>query len=383
MGRGHDVKARQLVAVTALGLVVIAGPGMAAPAAAAAPLVLSTGLEAGQWIGIEQLISPTFTNGAVSIEVLINNKVVIKKQPRTADPVLLKPPADLNDTEADVMVKAYDAFGGFSSLTTRVRVDTQAPQATFTPGLTDLVHGQTVVTATPDADVVEFVMFDADGRELGRTSAAPWSLTWDALGHSGHLNFELTDRAGNVTKVQSAFQVDDLGPTVGSVSPGDKAFVNGTTLTSTITASDPSGVVEATMLGAATDITAPFTATVPIGGDGARILTWTVKDRWGNATISRRVVRVDNTRPTITILAPATGTKLPRGFLRIPATVGDLNGVQRVEMRVNNRIVATDTSAPFSFLLNTGIYGRSYAVSFYAFDPVGNASSTKPRTYRL
>jgi hypothetical protein len=375
-----DVKARQLAVVTALGLVVSAGV-VGTPASAAVPLVLGTGLQPGQWIGIEQTIRPDFAGGAVSVEVLVNNKILVKKQPRTADGIVLQPPADLNDTEADITVKAYDNFGGFSSLTTRVRVDTQAPTATFTPGLTDLIHGSTAVTATPDADVVEFVMFDADGKELGRTGTAPWTLTFDATGHSGHLNLQLQDRAGNITKVRSDFRVDDLGPTVDAVTPGDRVFVNGTTLTSTITATDPSGVAEATLLGAPTDVTAPFTATLPMGADGARILTWTVKDRWGNASVFRRVVRVDNTRPTLSIVAPPSGTKLAKGLLRINATGGDLNGIQRIEMRVNNRVVATDTVAPFSFVLDTRLYGSSFAVSFYAFDPVGNASSTRPRTY--
>ena len=48
-------------------------------------------------------------------------------------------PADLNDTEADVTVRAYDAFGGFGSLTTRVRVDTVAPQFSMVRGVDDSI----------------------------------------------------------------------------------------------------------------------------------------------------------------------------------------------------------------------------------------------------
>jgi hypothetical protein len=359
----------------------VAGSAGPAGAAAAGPLVLTTGLTAGQLINAKQFISPTFDTRAATVELLVNG-VVLVRQARTVGAVLLQPPVTLNDTEADITIRAYDLLGGSSELTTKVRVDTEPPQATFTPGLTDLVHGNTTITATaPSADLADFVVTETDGgRLVGRATGAPWSVTWIATGQNGRLTFALEDLAGNSTSVRSQFQVDDLGPAVTSITPAEGAFVRGPTLTTTIVATDPSGVKSATLTGAPADTTAPFTVTVPIGGDGSRVLTWRLADRWDNLTIARRVVKVDNTLPTISITAPASGSRLS-GIWTIPVRVADLNGIDRVEMRVDGRTKAIDTASPFSIKLNTQIYGSTFTVVFYVFDKAGNVSSTSPRTY--
>ncbi|MFG1605969.1 Ig-like domain-containing protein [Actinoplanes sp. NPDC049265] len=375
------MKARRWTAVTALGLAMVAGSASPAAAAAGGPLVITTGLTSGQLIGAKQFISPTFDPRAATVELLVNG-VLLVRQARTAGAVLLQPPVELNNAEADVTIRAYDLLGAVTELSTRVRVDTEPPQATFTPGWADRVHGNTTITATePSADLADFVVTESEGgRLVGRATAAPWSVTWIATGQNGRLTLALTDLAGNSSTARTAFKVDDQGPLILQILPAERAFVHGTTLTTSVLALDLSGIKSATLVGAPAITTPPYTVTVPIGGDGARVLTWRLADRWDNLSTERRTVIVDNTLPTISITAPKSGTRLS-GTLTVPVKVADLNGIDRVEMRVNGRTKATDITPPYSLQLHTGEYGSSYSVAFYVFDKAGNASSTKPRTY--
>ena len=363
-----------------MGLMVAAGT--ATPAAAAGTLVFGTGLLEGQLVGSKQYISPTYAPTAVQVELLIDGVVQVRQAVKDG-PLLLEPAVAQNNLEVSVTVRAYDARGGGDEASTRVKVDTDPPEATFSPALTDIVHGPTTITATPVTDdLTEVVLYDTAGNVLGRRTEAPFTITWDATGKDGRLLVKLVDEAGNTASLQTQFQVDDQGPVVTSIEPAERALVRGATLNTTVAATDLSLPISAQLTGAAApDTVPPYSATVPMGGDGARVLTWTLTDRWGNRSVTRRIVVVDNTLPTISITAPASGSQLS-GIWTIPVRVADLNGIDRVEMRVNGRTKAIDTTSPFSVKLNTQIYGDTFTVVFYVFDKAGNVASTSPRTYR-
>ena len=112
----------------------------------------------------------------------------------------------------------------------------------------------------------------------------------DAAGHSSTATFRLT--------------VDNAGPTVSAVTPANGTLVRGSTIRTTIKASDPNGIASVNVTGLRSDN--GTTQYVPAGRDGQRTFTWYVIDRFGNRTHVNRTVVVDNTAPAVT-WAPTSG----------------------------------------------------------------------------
>lgn len=461
-------RVRFAVAAALVGSVIVAGAMPAAADAAVTPTVMSTGLTEGQLVGQKQLLHPVVSDGVITLELLVNSELRHSYQ-QWSDGVMLAPWPTPTDSDADITIRVYDAAGARGEATTRVRVDTVAPQATFLPGSNSIVHGPTTVTATAVSDdVAEIVMFDADDREIARTTSAPWTMTWNATGQAGRVRFTVTDRAGNVSSYQRGYRVDDHGPRVDlapadnpsvlpagrnslyvmvndisgldrlewwvegavrstdrwlswdfgprsrtataevrawdnwgnrstttftftidadgpvitSITPGHRALVRGSRITSTVQASDPSGIQYSTLVDSpGTDHTAPYTSTVPAGRDGIRTLTWHVVDAYGTSTTARRVVIVDNTRAKLKITkGPVSGAKV-KGTVKLTATAADRNGISRVELLINGKVVAKDTTASYKFTINTKKYSKKFKVMMRAYDRAGNVTKTSTRTW--
>src|SRR4029453_10198012 len=95
-----------------------------------------------------------------------------------------------------------------------------------------------------------------------------------------------------------------------------------------------------------------------------------------------RTVIVDNTLPKITsVTAPASGAKVP-ATVKTSMTATDLNGITRVELRVNGKLVLSDAKAPYNLNLDATKYGKSFTVAWYALDKAGNLVSTSRRTWK-
>ncbi|MEU8656443.1 Ig-like domain-containing protein [Actinoplanes philippinensis] len=482
-------------AATLLGSAVAPGP---APVTAAgqsaavdAPIVTSTGLTDGQIVGRGQRLYPSWTDdtGVSKVDLLLNGAVV--KSYVNADQnrgLFLAVPAQLHGTDAEVTVRAFDGAGNHGEATSRVHIDTEVPHATLSPPLESFVSGIVTLTATDVSDdLARISLFDhATGQEVAKTTAAPWTMTWDTTGRTvaAYVHFELTDKVGNVTFVYGFYAVDNTGPTVtglgfptqadhtvvdrrisglsrltatfdgrsplervewwvdgtlrstshipatGSypqpyfdwdtghenrtavlevraydilgrhatltrrvvidntgpaitaISPANRALVRGTQFKATVSGSDPSGIRDAELVTVSSDDKAPFTALVPAGKDGTRTLTWTLTDRLGNTSTARRVVIVDNTKPKTTITkAPGNGTKV-KGKVKVAVSAADRNGINRVELLVNGKVVAKDTTASYAFTVNTNRYGKKIKVQVRVYDKAGNVTTSSTRTWR-
>lgn len=207
------------------------------------------------------------------------------------------------------------------------------------------------------------------------------SLVYDFGRTSRTVAFEVRawDRLGNESITPVTVRVDVTGPTITSVTPAPGAFVRGTDYHSTVQASDPSGIGWITLNGY--DIDATPNSVVYVGKDGTRVWTWVVYDSFGNPSTFKRTVTVDNTRPSLTVTsAPQNGAKV-KGTVTIKASASDRNGINRVELVINGKIVATDTTSGYSFSINTTKYGKKFNVQLRAYDKAGNSSTTSTRTW--
>ncbi|MFG1605990.1 Ig-like domain-containing protein [Actinoplanes sp. NPDC049265] len=193
------------------------------------------------------------------------------------------------------------------------------------------------------------------------------------------------DPWGNETIERFSVQIDANGPTITQVTPAELAVVRGTSLTSTVTATDPAGLDGAYLgvprSGEGVRNGDTFSVPVSLGRDGLAYWDWMVRDSAGNLSSYRRQVIVDNTLATITsVTAPGNNAKVP-ATVNTSMTATDKNGIQRVELRVNGTTVLTDSKAPYNLNLDATKYGQSFQVAFYAVDKAGNVVSTSRRTW--
>lgn len=187
---------------------------------------------------------------------------------------------------------------------------------------------------------------------------------------------------GNHGTLRQNVVIDNAGPTITSITPANRALVRGGQVWSTVAAADPSGIRQAYLHDNYDVDRAPYRVLASTGGDGARTLTWTVTDRLGNSTTARRVILVDNTRPTVKVTkAPKNGAKV-KGTVTVRASAADRNGINRVELLVNGRVVAKDTRAAYTFSVKTKKYGKKIKIQVRGYDRAGNATTTASRTWR-
>lgn len=188
------------------------------------------------------------------------------------------------------------------------------------------------------------------------------------------------DVAGNVATRTFTVIVDPAGPTVTSLTPVDGALVRGSTIHATIHATDPDGVLISEINGCSC-VDGPGRLFLDAGADGRKTLVFRVYDNLFNATTVTRTVIVDNTRPTLAIAsAPKSGARV-KGTVTIKAAAADRNGVARVELLINGKVVARDVAAGYSFAVNTKKYGKKLRVRLRAYDCAGNATTTRIRTW--
>jgi thermitase len=87
---------------------------------------------------------------------------------------------------------------------------------------------------------------------------------------------------------------------------------------------------------------------------------------------------VDTTAPTVGITSPAASSTVS-GAVTVNVNAADNVGVARVELKVNNTVVATDTAAPYSFSWDTkGVANGMATLVAVAYDAAGNVASSTP-----
>ncbi|WP_306211838.1 Ig-like domain-containing protein [Actinoplanes sp. RD1] len=350
------------------------------------PVVTSTGLTDGQWLGRYAKVVPAVSDdvAVTKVQVLVDGVVTETYEDRTWLPeVWVVPPTDLHMRQAKVTIRAFDAAGNSGERTTPVTVDVLSPDATITPAAGTTLSGTVTFRATNvSADTARVELLDPSGKVVARTTAAPWTMTWNTRGYDGNqaMAVHVIDRADNARFFLGNYRVDNAGPVVTSITPANRALVRGSVRT-TVKASDPSGVKSAVVTGGKATST-PLTWTVTPKAQGAYTIEWKVTDKLGNVTVARRVVVNDTVAPALKFLkAPKNNAKLTKKT-SITASATDKNGVSQVQLLVNGKVVATDAKAGYSFTLDPKKYGKKFSVQLRAYDKAGNVKTLAKRTYR-
>lgn len=102
------------------------------------------------------------------------------------------------------------------------------------------------------------------------------------------------------------------------------------------------------------------------------------KDVAGNLAISSdfTFITLDATPPSVSINAPANGTTVS-GAVTITATASDNIGVTKVQFRVDNTLLATDTAAPYSAAWDTStVTNGPHTLTAIAWDQANNSKTS-------
>jgi hypothetical protein len=70
------------------------------------------------------------------------------------------------------------------------------------------------------------------------------------------------------------------------------------------------------------------------------------------------------------------------GTAKVMVSVSDRNGIGRIELLINGKVVAKDLEAGYAFSVNTKKYGKKIKIQLRAYDRAGNATTTATRTWR-
>ena len=196
---------------------------------------------------------------------------------------------------------------------------------------------------------------------------------------------DFTDRDDLVFAV--AQEPDTVPPhRVVLTSPATGAAVTGSVLL-TAEASDAFGVAAVdfhdgeTLIG--TDTTEPFSVSwnSKNGPNGSRTLTARARDLAGNVSSSAPVTVTasnDLSVPVVTLTSPAEGSRLTR-YVDFAADATDPEGVIRVEFYSGERLIGSDSTAPYSCACDTGITGTGWtSLTARAHDASGNVGISAP-----
>ncbi|MFZ2650021.1 MAG: Ig-like domain-containing protein [Burkholderiaceae bacterium] len=245
-----------------------------------------------------------------------------------------------------------------------------------------------------DADgTIARVEFYRGSTLLGTDTTAPYTFSWSGVAAG---SYSLTARAydnQNAVTTSAAVNITVSAPSNQLPTVALTAPVSGATATAPATiglaanASDPDGSIQrvefyqgSTLL--ATDTSAPYSFSWAGVGAGSYTLTARAYDNLGATTTSAAVnITVNpapaNQPPAVALTAPAGGTTATA-----PATIGlaanasDTDGsIQRVEFYQGSTLLATDTSAPYSFSW-AGVAAGSYSLSARAYDNLGAATTS-------
>ncbi|HEX4603250.1 MAG TPA: Ig-like domain-containing protein, partial [Candidatus Angelobacter sp.] len=193
------------------------------------------------------------------------------------------------------------------------------------------------------------------------------------------------DLSGNlqtVPFVSSFATVDTVAPTVQVTFPANGAFVSSARPTISITTTDAvSGVNTASAIitldgqQVATG-TLSFTPTANLA-DGPHTLSVSVADRAGNVSSISTTFNVDTQPPSVPVISGVTENQELIGLVSISATATDANGVNHVDLLLDNSVLFTLTGPGFQHTVNTALLSEGpHRISARAVDNAGNTGPT-------
>lgn len=179
------------------------------------------------------------------------------------------------------------------------------------------------------------------------------------------------------TTTPGSYTVFNPPPTVSITSPANNALVSGS-INVNATANDDLAITKVEILVdnalISTLTTAPYSYSLntSLFSNASHTIAAKAYDSSTSATASVNVT-VDNALPTATITSPTNGSTVS-GTVNIAATASDNQAVNRVEFYLDNTLLISDTTSPYSYSWNsTTATDGTHNLKAKAIDGVGNS----------
>jgi peptidoglycan/xylan/chitin deacetylase (PgdA/CDA1 family) len=286
-----------------------------------------------------------------------------------------------------VKFRAYDVAGNVEAVNSQfINVDSVAPSTTIECDAAPCSNGwshsaETISLAATDTggSGLSVVHYTTDGSTptlTSRTYSAPFIAA-----NTETVRYRAWDVAGNAEATKSQLvDIDTIAPTTGIKCNNRVCSAAGWyrgSVRVTLTAADTGGsglaAIHYTTNGSTPTIASPL-YTVPLTLRSTKSVKILSVDNAGlSSAVRTTVVRVDATRPTITLTAPKNHAFV-KGRVNVNARVSDAqSGIARVLFYVDRKLVFTDTRAGYGFVWNTSkLSKRSHTLTAKAIDRAGN-----------
>jgi subtilisin family serine protease len=219
-------------------------------------------------------------------------------------------------------------------------------------------------------------------------TTAPWSLSWtpDATDGPRTITVTATDAQGDTTTASLPVVIDRVAPSITGATPAQLAKVKGVVTVGATGVSDNANVAYASLYAdgvlVGKDTTAPYSVKyTSTKRNGTVKLEWRVFDKAGNSTVYKRSIIADNTAPKVSISGGPKNKAKVKGTVKLKVKATDYYGVNRVELLINGKLVATDKKSAYTFSVKVSKYSKKMKVQVRAYDSVRNVKYATTRNW--
>jgi hypothetical protein len=346
----------------------------------------------------------TDRSGVDHVDFLVNNSLV--GTDNTAPYSVTWSSTGIADGAVTLTARAIDTANNSAvSAGVSATVDNTPPDTTITSGPSATTTNTSATFTFTATEANSIFACSLDGSTFN-ACASP--VTYTALSSSSHtFQVRATDGAGNTdgTPASQTWTVDTVAPTVTGTVPADRATgvspaanitavfseaMNAATIaSSTFTVKVKQGnnpplaaivtydaVTRTAILDPSANLSSSTTYTATVNGGASG-----VKDLAGNALSNDyswtfTTGTLDVTPPTVTLTAPSNGATVV-GTVTLSATASDNIAVNSVDFLVNNVVVGTDSTLPYSISWNSAtVADGSATITARAVDSSSNTATS-------
>ena len=269
----------------------------------------------------------------------------------------------------------------------RIKSDTKPPQAEIAnPPNGSYVSGNISLTiVASDNTSVDTVRLIIDGTTVKTWSGAgTYKYYWYTPSYADgphNVTIWANDTSGNTNFTYYEYIVDNQAPTVSITSPGDGAYIGGSSVTVSWTGNDNYQVDHYEVSlddGSPIDVGADTSYTFTNLGEGKHNVTVYVYDLAGNMNFDVVYFTVDISDPIVSITSPSDGSWTNIENITVTWSADDyVSGIDHYEVRIYN---SSWSSAWIDVGLSTNYTFRNlaegqYAVDVVAYDKAGNTGT--------
>ena len=286
-----------------------------------------------------------------------------------------------------IMAKGFDLYNNVGTRSITVTVSNAAASDTTPPVVTPPPNQTAEATSSLGAAVSyppATALDNVDGALA--TTCAPTSGSTFALGTTT-VSCSATDSSSNIGKASFTVTVKDTKAPVAQVTnPSNAETIKGMITTSVSATDDGSGIskvelyVDNALKSTASSAPYSFSLDTTPYLDGTHKLGAKAYDKVSNTAYQEISVNVLN-QPAVDTIPPAiTSVSVGAwvsGIITIPVSATDNVGISKVELYVDGMLKGTDTSSPYSFVLDTKVYadGSTHTLSAIAYDTSNNKAT--------